>query len=458
MFKKGRLLWLTMALILAFAQPGLSALSSAGPVVPDADGDPLHAPWAPPFQLGSPTGFNGFPVWYRDNLGQTLVLAPQDLLTIWDAVIPTNAFSVQVGFGGEAMYWTGDATIPVANVPNPPGPPVVGSADLIMALECAFNTGDAAPGEQIVFARIRIRIDTPIAGTYTVFHPYGTKTFSNVPAGIRGINDSSDIGIGAPGDFTGALLGQIGPFLRQVTGAPAGYIGDGLPGLVTGSPIPSTLHPSGFQNFFRVEGPEGFAPIQTDLIAVTGKFYDGTPFNITRSTYNRSPAGVFADVFATIPPFVPAGTAIRARRPDQPAGSGVLMTRSQNQYYARVTFPAGLPAPNPTVICTGTTPGTTPSVQQPALVDGITITKAEATLITGRPNRYNLVIEAFSTDDQAALTATGWSASKVAMTPPAAPGAPWTLRVAGLAIPPAKVTVESTNGKGVQSSVMDVLP
>jgi len=133
------------------------------------------------------------------------------------------------------------------------------------------------------------------------------------------------------------------------------------------------------------------------------------------------------------------------------------MTRSQNQYYARVNFPAGLP-PNPTVICTGTTPGTTASVQQPPLVDGITIASAEATLITGRPNRYNLAIEAFSTDAQAALTATGWSAAKVTMTPPAALGAPWTLRVAGLAIPPAKVTVQSTAGQGVQSNVMVVLP
>ena len=96
-----------------------------------------------------------------------------------------------------------------------------------MALECAFTTGDAVPGEQITFARIRIRIDTPVAGTYTVFYPYGTKTFAGVPAGLRGINDTFDIGIGAPGDFTGALGGQIGPFLRQVTGAPPGYLGDG---------------------------------------------------------------------------------------------------------------------------------------------------------------------------------------------------------------------------------------
>ena len=120
MLKKGRLIWLTVVLLLALAQPGLPALSSVGPVVPDADGDPLHAPWAPPFQLGAPTGFNGFPVWYRDSLGQTLVLAPQDPLVFSDAVIAGNAFSAQVEFGGEAMYWTGDATIPVRPCPVRP--------------------------------------------------------------------------------------------------------------------------------------------------------------------------------------------------------------------------------------------------------------------------------------------------------------------------------------------------
>lgn len=456
MLKKGRLLWLTVVLILAMAQPGLPALTAVGPVVPDTDGDPMHAPWAPPFNPNAPTGFNGYPVWYRDSLGQTLTLAPGNPLVFSDPVDPLNPFSVQINFGAEAMYWTGDASIPIANIP-PLGNP--GSADLIMALESAFATGDAAPGEQIVFARIRIRIDTPIAGTYTVFHPYGSKTFPNTPAGIRAINDTSDIGIGLPGDFTGALNGQIGPFLRQVTGVvPAGYIGDGAtPSQVTGSPIPSALHPSGFQNFFRVEGPPGFTPVQTNLIIVGGKYYDGTPYNFSRTTYTRSPAGVFGDVFVTVPPQVPPGTAFRVRRPDQPVGSGVLMTRSQNLYYARVNFPAGLP-PNPTVVCTGTTPGFTPTVQSSPLVDVVTITKAEVTLITGRPNRYNLNIEAFSTDDQAALTATGWSAAKVAMTPPAAPGSPWTLRVAGLVTPPSKITVESTSGKGVGSSITDVIP
>ena len=117
MLKKGRLIWLTVVLLLALAQPGLPALTAVGPVVPDADGSPLTPPWAPPFQLGAPTGYNGFPVWYRDSLGQTVILAPQDPLTIWDAVIPGNAFSAQVQFGGEAMYWMGTATIPVANDP-----------------------------------------------------------------------------------------------------------------------------------------------------------------------------------------------------------------------------------------------------------------------------------------------------------------------------------------------------
>lgn len=329
MLKKGRLLWLTVVLLLAFAQAALPALTGVGPVLPDTDGNPLTPPWS--------ANYNGFPTWYRDSLGQTVELAAGDPLTIWDPVILGNAFSAQIKFGSEAMYWTGDASMATP----------IGTADLIMALECAFSSGDANPGDQIVFARIRIRIDTGIAGT---------------------------------------------------------------------------------------------------------------PYNVTRSTYNRSAAVVFGDVFVNVPVPVPAGVGFRVRRPDQPVGSGVLMTRSQNLFYGRVNFPLGLPAPNPTVICTGTTPGTTPTVQEKPLVDAITITSAEATLITGRPNRYTLNIEAFSTDVQAALTAQGWSATKVPMTPPVAPGAPWTLRVAGLAIPPATITVQSTTGRGVQSTVMVVLP
>ena len=33
-------------------------------------------------------------------------------------------------------------------------------------------------GDQISFARIRIRVDVPTAGTYVITHPYGVEVFT----------------------------------------------------------------------------------------------------------------------------------------------------------------------------------------------------------------------------------------------------------------------------------------
>jgi hypothetical protein len=268
---------------------------------------------------------------------------------------------------------------------------------------------------------------------------------------------TADVGVAGAGDFTGALFGEVGPFLKQV-GAPPGTLGDMTLAPVTGSPIPNPTHPSGFQNFFQVIGPPlSGINVSTSSFVTGGVLFDGTPYNLTRSTYNRSPAGVFADVFATVPNPLPAGVSFRVRRPDQPAGAGVLMSRNGNQFYGRVNFPNGLP-PTPTVMCTGTTPGTTPTVQAGPLVDAITITKAEASRTPVRTVSYDLNIEAFSSDTTAALTATGWGAGLVPMRPPLAPGSPWTLKVANLRVPPLSVTVQSTPGLGKDSTGVVVLP
>jgi hypothetical protein len=394
MIKKSKVILLAAVLVLAFAQVAFPALRAVGPVIPDADGNPLTAPWAPPFALGAPTGFNGFPVWYRDSLGQTVILAPQDPLTIWDPVINGNAFSAQIQWGSEAMYWTGDASIPTPLG----GDPVGGSADLIMALEAAFATGDAAPGEQIVFARIRIRIDTDIAGPYTVYHPYGVNTFTvdQANTGTRAINSTVDVGIGAQGVFTGALKGDIGPFLRQVNGAPAGYLGDGTFGPVTGSPVPSLLHPSGFQNFFRVEGPPGFATLHTTDIAVTGKLFTGVPFTISRTTFTRA-ANNFAEVFVNLTTPIPAGVAFTANLPGQ---APQPLSRVGANVFGRFQFPNALPAQ---VTVTGTATGKTPTSQQSNLVDVIIINQATYSVA----NR-TLTIAATSTDSLAALRGFGW--------------------------------------------------
>jgi hypothetical protein len=404
MIKKSKLFVLALVLLLAFAQAAPAALTAVGPTNPE----------------------NGFPFWYRDSLGQTVTLSvpPNAALSIPDPVIPGNDFSAQIGFGSEAMYWWSQADLVV------PG----GQALLVLALEAAFGAGDAAPGDQIVFARVRIRIDTAQAGDYTVTHPYGTKTYTNVPAGVRAINDTIDIGIGSPGDFTGALNGQIGPFLKQV-GAPAGTLGDG----VTLAPVENG--PNG--NSFSVVGPGVNA--STDQFITGAELFAGTPFTIKRTTYSKDAGGAFAEVFVDVPPPFTPGTRIVARvRPD----AGVPLTRSGLNYFARFPFTQNLPTQ---VIITGKTNGANETQLRSPLKDSVTVTKAEYSLLN-----QTLTLAATSSDviGPVTLRATGWAGAP-------APGQ--VLNAAGAdtvfaaPIPPASVPVTSDRG-GTATLHVSIVP
>gem|GEM_PF-1761437 len=211
--------------------------------------------------VGPTNATTGFPDWYQDANGVQLMFGdPNDPLTTADPVITGNTQSVQSGFGAENFYWTGESTL------NFPGG---GQATLVMALEAAYGTGDPAPNEQMVFTRIRVRIDAPATGNYTVTHPFGTETFTATTIGPNAINETIDLGA-IPLNFNAALNGNIGPFLVAVNPAPpAGYIGDpNITQTVTGSPNNT--------NFFQVAGPSG--TFTTDQFAIGGKIF-GT--NIT---------------------------------------------------------------------------------------------------------------------------------------------------------------------------------
>lgn len=227
-----------------------------------------------------------FPLWYQDYSGPptrpdanpnygigptpgglTLELCPDP------AGVP-GAPCISDIAGDEFFWWDAGAIIPVPAGGALAGP---GSADLVLATE---GVTAATPS---VFNRTRIRIDVPVAGTYTVTHPYGVKVFEVITPGIRAINDSLDQGcaLGTPNcDFRLALNTQIGPYLFWDSGLPiqaAGgfYIGDAAtPHRVLGSPFGT--------NFFRVDGPPGSnlgGPgidfLQTDLFTVSGKVFTG---------------------------------------------------------------------------------------------------------------------------------------------------------------------------------------
>lgn len=125
----------------------------------------------------------GFPAWYQDSHGRTLDLcltkavssrvagapgAPSYMCTLLPTpgvfddtqpiVFPTN-------FPDEAFWFTADAAIVDA----------ARGIDLSYgtAIEAAFAAEEPVEGDQVSFARVRIRVDVPTAGTYVVTHPYG---------------------------------------------------------------------------------------------------------------------------------------------------------------------------------------------------------------------------------------------------------------------------------------------
>jgi len=215
----------------------------------------------------------GYPTYYQDTNNLQLTVCPGgDPMCLSEPPDPADPNSVALNMGGEAFYWSAEADAIGGGI----------EGLLVLAVEAAFG-GDGAPkdGNQMVFARIRIRIDTPVAGTYTITHPFGTKTFTNVPAGRRAINYTEDIGGANPIDpdfaMDGVLYGKLGPYLTWpnyvtdphlagifgLTGVR--YVGDpAVPHVVTGSPTGN--------NFFRIRGPGRTA--QTDLFSVSGKVFN----------------------------------------------------------------------------------------------------------------------------------------------------------------------------------------
>lgn len=407
---------------------------------------------------------NGFfPAWYQDTDGRVLDLclskavssrvpgapgAPSYMCTLLpnpgifdDAqpiVFPSN-------FPDEAFWFTGDATITANGV----------DLTYVSGLEAAFGSGVPQANDQVSFARIRIRVSLPAtapAGNYIVTHPYGVETFKlDAGGGIKVINLTRDIGIGAIGDFTGALKGDIGPFLRGVNGPYSEtnpdtlqletFVGDpNLTEPVTGSPFGT--------NFVRIEGPAGFATLETNLFAVSGKVSDvvlPTPLVIERSTYGRALgiAGAVAqqDVFARAPASSTPVEFIDANGTTNPMTDG----NANGAWYGQSPGDPSLPA-TVTVAATNAANNNVQTVKTSKLTDLITVTRADYSAGT-------LTVEALSSDEVSipVLTVNGQPLSLVGA------GPLQRATLTGFLIPPARVTVESPNG-GSDTEEVNVLP
>ena len=398
----------------------------------------------------------GFAAWYQDSHGRTLDLclskavssrvpgtpgAPTYMCNLLptpgvfdDAqpvVFPTN-------FPDEAFWFTADGTIVDAargiNL-------AYGSA-----IEAAFAADEPIEGDQISFARVRIRVDIPTAGTYVITHPYGIEVFTVDTPGRRAINMTRDIGIGAPKTYDGALKGDIGPFLRSVngpytetnpvSGGAEQFIGDpNLTEAVTGSPFNT--------NYIRIEGPGGL-DLRSTVFAVSGKLSTvvrPTPLITQRSTYSRK-QGASApiaqqDVFVLAPP-PPATVSLSSSTPALKLTEADTTGSWYVQNPVNPTLPTTLQvtADNHLAIASST-----PTTLPMALTDLVVIQRAEYSLSSGQ-----LTLVATTSDETSPPALTATSGTGAAIGALSGSAAVKTLTTGISPIPPAKVRVTSSNG------------
>ncbi|MFJ4374888.1 hypothetical protein ACIP1T_20080 [Pseudomonas japonica] len=398
----------------------------------------------------------GFAAWYQDSHGRTLDLCLSKAVSSRVAgapgapsymcnLLPTPGVFDDAqplvfpgNFPDEAFWFTADGTIVDA----------ARGIDLSYgaAIEAAFAAEEPVAGDQISFARIRIRVDVPSAGTYVITHPYGVDVFNVEVPGRRAINMTRDIGIGAPQTYDGALKGDIGPFLRSVngpytetnplTGAAERFIGDpNLEEAVTGSPFNT--------NFIRIEGPGGL-DLRSTLFAVSGKLSTvvrPTPLIPQRSTYSRKPGsnGPVAqqDVFVMAPP-PPGSVALTSSTPPL----NLTEADTTGRWYVQNALDPILPstlqvtADNHLAIA-----DSTPTTLPLALTDLVVIQRAEYSLSSGQ-----LTLEASTSDETSPPVLTATSGSGAAIGALSGDGALKSLATGISPIPPATVRVTSSNG------------
>ncbi|HSB72799.1 MAG TPA: cadherin-like domain-containing protein [Candidatus Methylomirabilis sp.] len=345
-----------LAVCMLLGSPAWAALSRVGPIDPAI----------------------GYPAWYQDTTGLTVDscvnLNQAELDGGWCLLLPVDVPGGTAPeifpnrFAEEHFYWSGGADASVGAT----------KVLLVLGLEEAFGIGPVQAGQQVVFARIRIVINpVPANGDYTVYTPFGKFDFPGQAAGDR-LFFTEDIGL-APGDFTQALQGRIGPFLLAsatpggaemppVTAAnptpdvdpahfggvfaPTPYPGTGKSyiadpariGPVTGSPLPDYVVGDGSTrnaNIFRVEGP-GFLTETTDF-ALSGRLFEGAiagSVNVKRASYSRTATAQKVDVYATAAPVA------QARIPAGPAPASVP---TQLSYFDAACTPTldvnGIPGP-----------------------------------------------------------------------------------------------------------------
>ena len=266
-----------------------------------------------------------------------------------------------------------------------------------------------------------------------------------------------DIGIGSPQTYTGALKGDVGPFLRGVggpytetnpqSGASERYIGDpNLEEAVTGSPFNT--------NFVRIEGPNGL-DLRTTLFSVSGKLSEvvrPTPVIAQRSTFSRHSENgdlrAQQDVFVQAPP--PPGTAALI---SQTPNLNLTEANSTGAWYGQSALNPTLPltlqvtADNQLAI-----PSSTPTTLSLPLTDLVVIQRAEYSLNAGE-----LTLVASTSDETSPPSLTATTGNGALIGTLSGTGAVKTLTAGQTPLPPATVTVTSAYG-GSDSEEVVLVP
>jgi hypothetical protein len=373
--------------------------------------------------VGPVSESDGFPVWYKDDTNTKLEFCldqndPNCGFLPGDVPDETKPVSFPDNWPEEIFYFLAGS-----DVTAPGG----GSIVATLGLEATFANGAIVDGDQIVFGRVRFvgKGLTPNT-TYTITHPYGVdKLTSDGDGALKYVED-----IGVNGGFGASLNSRIGPFLKWdpavAPAAPQGYLGDpNVEHAITGSPFNTNVLKACATG---ADGTEACA--QNEQFTVQGKIATNGGVEPVRATYSRdATAGNSLDVFATSD----LGT-----QSLEVSGDGIDATRLRGEngnYVAHVEFTGDVPPASVKVSNVGDTPVSSKTIPVTDGVEGHATYDADTS---------ELVVDATSTDTVGtpALTAKGFGDL-----------AGGTKTVAGVAGPPASVTVTSAAGGSVDLPV-----
>ncbi|MGK5114906.1 fibronectin type III domain-containing protein [Geodermatophilus sp. CPCC 205506] len=366
-------------------------------------------------QAGPVDASHGFPTWYEDKSGVRLEPCldhtnPLCGIPADEVPNPSAPVSFPNNFPGEFFYQLVEAELPLRGG---------GTASLVLGLEGAWLNEVVNPGEQTVFARVRVDVDDAAPGTTFRFkHPFGELTVDTDATGRgRFVQDVSP----ALGNFDTPLAGNLGPFLKWRPGVlpapPAGYLGN-----------PDVLHqvtgsPTGFNRFTAWQGSlqEG----TTDLFSISGKVAVNTGLKVDLAAVN----GTHLDVFTTS-----KGSALEVVGQDgRFATTPMEHDPGSDRFYVRIPLQSGATAPTEVTVrnlsdkpvSSSTYKINGVSVSQ-ATYDGTNLTVAASAVA---PASYPLTVVGIGTLDSAAAKTFAISAPPATVTVKDASGATGTMRV-----------------------------